>query len=224
MSTKQLLLWHDHFEVYRDGLDEGGVWLALRGADFEATPSEMRVRIPIAVWELLRRAPAVDFDMLHTTDDQIAELAEAIVDERLQAHNAGDVSGKSRFAVLFGTLVFGSVEDNRDVQIARGIAHYKSQREQQRVTAAQIAEFESEASFAVPSKLSQILGDEARREADELHELAARILGSHESAVRWMSASTRALDGARPGDLLITAAGRERVRDHLARIERGIYT
>jgi hypothetical protein len=71
MSTKDPLVPHDDFQVYRDYFDEGFVWLAPRKIEFEATSSEVRVKIPVAQWEVLRRAPGGDFDMLDVTDDQI---------------------------------------------------------------------------------------------------------------------------------------------------------
>jgi hypothetical protein len=54
-----------------------------------------------------------------------------------------------------------------------------------------------------------------------LHEIAARVLGANVSIVRWMMTTALSFDGPRPGDLLATAAGRERVRNHLARVGRG---
>src|SRR5688572_5624964 len=149
MSTKETLVWHDDFQVYRDYFDEGFVWLALRKLEFEATASEVRVKIPAAQWELLRRAPGADFDLLEVTDDQIVAQVQTAVDERLRDHEAECARGARRVAALFGALVFGSIDDSRERQIANGLAHYMAQRAQQRHAAEQIAQLEQQTKFAV---------------------------------------------------------------------------
>ena len=98
-------------------------------------------------------------------------------------------------------------------------------RAQQHRTAKQIAELEQQTKFTLSTAqfihAQQLEEDEDKGEGVELHEIAARVLGSSESVVRWMMTPALAFDGARPGDLLATAAGRERVRNHLARVGRG---
>lgn len=225
MSTKDPLVSHDDFQVYRDYFDDGFVWLSLRKVEFEATSSEVRVKIPVAQWEVLRRAPGGDFDMLDVTDDQIVAQVQTAVDERLRDYDVGRRTGGSRVAALFGALVFGPIEDSRERQIAKGVAHYMELRAQQHRTGKQIAELEQQTKFTLSTAqfihAQQLEEDEDKGEAVELHEIVARVLGSSESVVRWMMTPALALDGARPGDLLATAAGRERVRNHLARVGRG---
>lgn len=225
MSTKDTLVSHDDFQVYRDYFDDGFVWMALRRIEFEATSSEVRVKIPVAQWEVLRRAPGGDFDMLDVTDDQIVAQVQTAVDERLRDHDVGRTTG-ARVAALFGALVFGPIEDSREAQIAKGVAHYMGLRAQQHRTAKQIAELWQQTNFTLSTAQfihpQQLEEDEDKGEAVELQQIAARVLGSSESVVRWMMTPALALDGARPGDLLATAAGRERVRNHLARVGRGV--
>src|SRR5690606_150272 len=206
MSTKDPLVLHDQFEVYRDYFDDGFVWLALRKTEFEATPSEIRIKLPVAQWEMLRRAPGEEFEMLGITDDQIAAHVQSAVDERLRDCES-DLTTAARFSALFGVLVFGSIQDPRERQIAKGVAHYTARRARQRRIAEQIAELEQQTTFTISNtpfiNALRLQGDdESEREADELKEIAVRVLGSSESVVRWMTTQALALDGARPGDLL----------------------
>jgi uncharacterized protein (DUF2384 family) len=101
-------------------------------------------------------------------------------------------------------------------------------RARQHRTAKQIAELEQQTRFTFNTAqfihAQQLEEDEGQGEAVALHEAAARVLGSSESVLRWMMTPTLAFDGARPGDLLATAAGRERVRNHLARVGPGVCT
>lgn len=159
--------------------------------------------------------------MLDVTDDQILAQVQGAVDERLRDYDIG----RSRVGALFGLLVFGPIDDAREAQIAKGVAHYIAQRAQQRQIAQQIAELRQQTKFTIGTTRfidePQLEADEDKRKA-ELHEIAARVLGSSESATCWMMTPALALDGARPGDLLATAAGRERVWNCLARVGREV--
>jgi hypothetical protein len=150
MSTKQLLLSHNDFELYRDYLDEGHVWLAVRGLEFEATPSEVRIKMPTAVWEVVRKTAGSSLSEFDLTDEQIAKRVQACVDERLQDFAAESTGGEPKYAALFGALIFGPVENSRDEQITRGIKYYIAQREKQRGLMAQMKAVHCQVS--VPSK------------------------------------------------------------------------
>lgn len=174
MSTKQSLLWHYDFELYRDYLDEGFVWIAVRGAEFEASSSEVRVKLPAAVWEVLRRAPGVELDSIDLTEEQIAQQVQTAVDQRLRDHDDERKSPKMQIVAFSDVAAFGSIEGSREEQVAKGIAYYRAQRERQRRIATEIAEIESETNFrartnAAGSSPGQVL---------EMHPLkAARVRG-----------------------------------------------
>lgn len=57
----------------------------------------------------------------------------------------------------------------------------------------------------------------------ELLAIATETFGSQKDAEVWMQSPVMALDGARPIDLLATAAGTEMVETHLQRLEYGVY-
>jgi hypothetical protein len=109
----------------------------------------VRVKIPVAQWEVLRRAPGADVDLLDVTDDQIVAQVRSAVDERLRHHDVECSPGARRVAGLVGALVFGPIEDTRERQIANGVAHYMAQRARQRRTAEQIAQLEQQTKLTV---------------------------------------------------------------------------
>lgn len=63
----------------------------------------------------------------------------------------------------------------------------------------------------------------AKRVSGEIIALAARVVGSHEAAQRWLGTRVPALEAARPKDLMGTAEGAARVREALRQIEHGIF-
>lgn len=58
----------------------------------------------------------------------------------------------------------------------------------------------------------------------EVLALAMHIMGTAESAQRWMVRPAAGLDGRRPIDMLRTVQGAEVVEDFLMRLEYGVYT
>lgn len=54
-------------------------------------------------------------------------------------------------------------------------------------------------------------------------EQAVQVLGSMDEAERWLSQPAVAFNGRRPIDLLATRQGADLVRDHLVRMEYGVY-
>jgi len=61
-------------------------------------------------------------------------------------------------------------------------------------------------------------------ELDHLLNRAVSVMGSDAAAQAWLTSEQRALDFARPLDLLTTGPGRLAVEDLLGRIEYGVHT
>ena len=62
-----------------------------------------------------------------------------------------------------------------------------------------------------------------KKSLEEVYEMARRVLGTNELAEHWLTHAAPALDGRRPFDLLVTAAGIQAVKDLLTRMEFGVY-
>ncbi|MGI8469518.1 MAG: hypothetical protein ACR2N3_13805, partial [Pyrinomonadaceae bacterium] len=61
------------------------VYLDLRGdeIEFEIFPKSVMVRIPVSIWEVIRRTGAANFDLVEKTDEELLEMVKKEVDERV---------------------------------------------------------------------------------------------------------------------------------------------
>lgn len=85
MSTRSSLVSGQTFHLFEECFDPAhNVWLDLDGCAFEATPQGIRVEIPLAIWEVIRRHTTARFDLDPLTDAQL--LAEA--EKRVDTHRA----------------------------------------------------------------------------------------------------------------------------------------
>jgi hypothetical protein len=76
VSTKSSIAWGDDFHLYSEAFDEdGGRYLELRGVEFHASPTGVTVRIPAAIWEVIRHLGGADLSLVDLTDEQIRERA-----------------------------------------------------------------------------------------------------------------------------------------------------
>ena len=141
MSTKSTLAYGPGFHLYNEMLDDGYVYLEVRGTQFEASYEHVMVPIPVHVWEVIRRRPGVDLQLADKTDDELRQHVEGIIDDRLKQHQAAAEPFKPLLA-LSGSLVFGSIEEPREVQVVKGLEDYTRQREHQQQIQRAIAELE----------------------------------------------------------------------------------
>jgi putative toxin-antitoxin system antitoxin component (TIGR02293 family) len=58
---------------------------------------------------------------------------------------------------------------------------------------------------------------------ERILDMADRVFADHEKAQRWLRKESRALDGARPIDLLRTETGAHLVEQELHRIDHGMF-
>ncbi len=141
MSTKATIAHGPGFHFYHDLFDETHVYLEVEGTQFEASYGRVMVPIPVHIWEVIRRHPGVDLQLAEKTDVELREHVEAVLEERLQRHQEADEKAKGLMA-LSGSLVFGSIDQPREAQLAAGLEHYTHLREHQRQIQRAIAELE----------------------------------------------------------------------------------
>ena len=119
MSTRSTLWYSDDFHLYREGFDEGSVYLEIRSQYFE----ELILKIPLAAWKEMRKQtiqPAESY--LDLTDDELRAEAERQVEEH-RAHLAS--LPESPLNSLSGILLFGSRETSKDEMTVRFLEHYR---------------------------------------------------------------------------------------------------
>ncbi len=141
MSTKNSLAHGPNFHLYREAFDENNVYLELEGTQFEASYNRVLLPIPIHIWELIRCYPSIDFEHADKTDVELSQHVEREVDERLKHYQEASEKAKTLVS-LFGSLVFGSIDQPREEQIAAGIAYFTKTRSHQRQIQRAIAELE----------------------------------------------------------------------------------
>jgi hypothetical protein len=81
MSTKSTLVHGKNFSLHEELFERTPhVWLTLEGCVFEATERGVKVEIPLAVWEVIRRHSPARFDLAKLTPAQLRAEAEKRVD------------------------------------------------------------------------------------------------------------------------------------------------
>lgn len=141
MSTRSTLAHGPGFHLYHEVFEEDYVYLQVEGTQFEAGYGRVMVPIPVHVWEVIRRYPGVDLGLADQTDDKLRRHVEQMVDDRLKRHQEAAENVKP-IAALAGALVFGSIDEPREVQLAKGLEDYTRRREHQRQIQRAIAELE----------------------------------------------------------------------------------
>lgn len=140
MSTKCSIAWGEKFHLYHEAFEDDGVHLELEGADFEATPTGIRVKVPNAVMAMLKEKFKLDVSHAQLTDEEILERATKFVDDRIRRVKDAKAIGRSAGLIsLLGGLHYGSAEAPREDQIAGGVAGMNETRARH---AALLAEFE----------------------------------------------------------------------------------
>ena len=141
MSTKATIAHGPNFHFYHDLLDEDHVYLEVEGTQFEASYGRVMVPIPVHIWEVIRRHPGVDLQLANKTDGELRQHVETTLEDRLKRHREADEKAKSLMA-LPGSLIFGSIDQPYEIQLAAGLEHYTHLREHQRQIQRAIAELE----------------------------------------------------------------------------------
>lgn len=137
MSTKCSITHVADFHLYNDLLDDEHVFLQLERVDFEVASGSVTVRIPVHIWEYLRRFPGADLSDANVSNDQILREATEAVDSRL-VKVASASAEQCSLIEIGGSLVMGGVDLPRDRQIANYVAYREAQRAQKQKVLARV--------------------------------------------------------------------------------------
>lgn len=137
MSTKSSIAYGPDFHLYHEMMEDGAVYLQIEGQAFEASPGEVTVRIPIAVWEHIRQFKGFHPEHHTLSDTQILDKVTAEVDHRIQRYQEADDRGRG-WINLEGWLVYGEATAPRDQQIQDGVEYITRRREAELLVLAQI--------------------------------------------------------------------------------------
>jgi hypothetical protein len=134
MSTKATIAYGDEFHFYREVLDDDHVYLEMHGTHFEAGYNRVMIPISIHIWETIRHLGGADLDHVDKTDEELLSMIETDVNERRAQYQAAAREGQPDATILkiSGALQYGSADDPRQEQIARGVEYFTAQRQHQR--------------------------------------------------------------------------------------------
>ncbi len=141
MSTKSTIVHGPTFHFYHEALDNDYVYLELESVQFEASYNRVMVPIPVHIWEVIRRYAGVDLSLAEKTDDELRDVVEQEVDERIQRYRDSQQHGHTVMRIA-GALVYGMADEPRDQQIAAGLEYFTKQRAHQQQIKQAIAELE----------------------------------------------------------------------------------
>lgn len=142
MTVKATLAYGKSFHFYHEALDNNHVYLELEDVPYEVGYRRLMVAIPIDVWEVIRGLGAAKLDLLNASDENIAGMVAAAVDERVAAYERALTSDREEAERLRfnDSLLFGAADSPREKQAMRGVEYYKTERERQREVAARMAQ------------------------------------------------------------------------------------
>jgi hypothetical protein len=130
MSTKCTLAYGDDFHFYTDYMDEGFVHLEVEPKC--SCGSFHNMRIPLHIWETIRKCPGMSFELAELSDDDISAKVTKEVDERIAEFKTAENKRNTSLIRFYGSGVFGDAKDSRENQIKSGIEYYTKDREYQR--------------------------------------------------------------------------------------------
>jgi hypothetical protein len=131
MSTKSSLASGDNFHFFEEMFENDGVYLTLNRCEFLADPDSITVKIPLAVWEVIRKKTIADFSLVEKTDEDIAVAVTEKVKERVARWEESKRNG-NHHQLAFGSVAYLPVDAPEADQIAAGIESEIERREEQR--------------------------------------------------------------------------------------------
>lgn len=150
MSTKVTLAYGTDFQLYREALDDEHLYLQMETTHYEAGYGRILVEIPVHVWEVIRRRGGAEFDLVDKSDDELRQMVESKVEERVRLYHDAVAKGESGpfLAVRHFSLFYGPADSPRDQQIEMAFEHYVRRRNRQQQIRACIRELEQTQSKA----------------------------------------------------------------------------
>lgn len=141
MPPKVTIAYGRNFHFYREAHEHNYVYLELEDAPYQAGYLRIMVAVPVDIWETIRSLGGTELDLVDASDADLINQVTSLVDERIAryARARSSSSEKAEEIRLKDSLVFGVADDPHEAQVARGIQHYKVERERQRAIIARMA-------------------------------------------------------------------------------------
>lgn len=158
MSTRVTLAYGRDFQLYRELIDDGHLYLELETTHYEASYGRILVEIPVHTWEVIRRRGQAELDLADKSDHELRQMVESKVDERIRRYQDAVTKGESApfLAVKHFSFSYGPADTPRDQQIEMGFEHYVRRRNHQQQIRACIVKLEQAQSKAALSEDERI--------------------------------------------------------------------
>jgi len=142
MPPKVTIAYGKNFHFYRETQEQNYVYLELEDAPYEAGYLRVMIAIPVDIWETIRNLGATRLELINISDADLIAKVTSLVDERIAEYESVRSSNREGAVGirLKDSLVFGTADDDREDQIARGLQYYKIERERQRAVITRIAQ------------------------------------------------------------------------------------
>jgi hypothetical protein len=140
MTIKATLAYGRNFHFYHEALDNNHVYLELEDVNYDSGYRRVMVAVPIDVWEVIRGLGAANLDLADASDEELISMVEERISRRIAEYEAaGRASPDEAERLRFNeSMLFGAADLPRDHQIARGIAHFRTERDRQREVSTRI--------------------------------------------------------------------------------------
>jgi hypothetical protein len=126
MSTKCTVTHGEKFHLYEECFEDDGIYLEMEtdmpGCAFSASPGYITVKIPIGLWEIIRKYTHESAKVLDMSDEQIQAKVEKNVDERIEEYKKNP-KGLSSF---IGVIPYGLAEEPKEKQIQSGLKYWRT--------------------------------------------------------------------------------------------------
>lgn len=144
MSTKSTIAYGDDFHLYKECFDDANIYLELtNNPEFEVTQEHVIVAIPLEIWEVVRQRSFIDLSLINKTDDEIRQMVEADIKERMDTIKEAEAKGQNPGILrACGLLVYGSADEPIQVQVEKGVEYYTKRRQFQKELTARIKTLE----------------------------------------------------------------------------------
>ena len=74
MSTKSTIACGEKFHLYHEVFESEFVYLGLEDVNYEILSNEIRLEIPVYIYEYIRQFKSMDFDLVDLSDEEIESL------------------------------------------------------------------------------------------------------------------------------------------------------
>jgi hypothetical protein len=134
MPPKVTIAYGKSFHFFREAHESNYVYLELEDTPYEVGYRRVMIAIPVDVWETIRGLAPLSFDLVNASDADLIEMVERRVSERAKRYEKARLSSPEEADLIRfdNSTAFGPADDPNEEQIARGIYHYKTERERQR--------------------------------------------------------------------------------------------